>query len=58
MAIDWGEIFRKRPDLEPPGYWESVKRADEKRKLAEQQARLAEQEKKSKKNKKRKGRSD
>ena len=25
--MDWGEIFRKRPDLAPPGYEEAVKEA-------------------------------
>lgn len=24
-GIDWNEIFRKRPELEPPGYRDAVK---------------------------------
>ena len=28
--LDWGEIFRKRPDLAPPGYAEAVQAGQEK----------------------------
>ena len=24
MALDWQEIFKRRPDLEPPGYKEAA----------------------------------
>ena len=27
--LDWGDIFRKRPDLDPPGYGEAVERGKE-----------------------------
>jgi len=24
LGIDWADIFRKRPDLQPPGYYETI----------------------------------
>ena len=30
FSPDWGEIFRKRPDLESPGYQEALRQVREK----------------------------
>lgn len=35
-GIDWNEIFNRRPDLEPPGFKETVKLMDYRAKLGGQ----------------------
>lgn len=53
--IDWEKIFKRRPDLRPPGYAEAVEAMRDPEFLAKKQAeREAAEQRKKDKNKKKK----
>lgn len=44
MPIDWGEIFARRPDLEPPGQREAAEAVKQKPKRERKRSRTKEKE--------------